>query len=193
VLGAALGVGDTFLVQDGPAAVDTPARIGDRIIAEASAHGHDPSRIAAMTGAALSLTGAGAGLGPLVPLGDIAETIRRLGARGYHLGIATTDVRSNTVRELTALGVADQLSAIRCGDDEAATKPDPAVLWQIASDWDLDASELLFVGDSRDDLLTARTAATPFVARCHPDRAPRWVTDADAVVASITELVVDDT
>ena len=79
---------------------------------------------------------------------------------------------------------------MRCGDDDGPVKPDPMVLVSIADELGIDPAGLLFVGDSRQDLATARAAGSPFVARCDPDHPPRWVGEADAVIADVAELVV---
>lgn len=184
----ALGVEDTFLVPDGPAAVETPTRIVELVVATLVARGHDPCRADTIVAAA----GTGDTLGPLRPLGDIVGALSSLHERGVLLGVATSDDRDNTIAELEVLGVAELLSTIRCGDD-ATVKPDPAVLRGIADEWGVTTAELLFVGDSRADLDTARAAGSPFVVRCDPARVPTWAGDADAIIADIEELVTWET
>ena len=180
-----LGVEDTFLVPDGPSAVETPTRIIERIVAAVVARGHDPRRVDAFVAEAA----AGHTLGPLCPIGDIVGALRMLRERGMLLGVATSDDRGNTMTELAALGVTELLPTVRCGDDDTV-KPDPAVLLGIVDEWGLGADELLFVGDSQADLETARGAGSPFVARCDPDRTPAWAGKADAIVANIAMMVV---
>ena len=185
-LSAALGVDETALVPDGPAAVETPARIVECVIEALVERGHDPKRVDVFVAAAE----AGDTFGPLRPLGDVVGALRHLCDRGVLLVVATSDGRANTIDELAELGVTALLPTIRCGDDGGAVKPDPAVLLGIADEWGIAPGMLLFVGDSRADLETARGAGSPFVARCHPERVPGWAVEADAVVADIGELVV---
>ncbi len=147
-----------------------------------------------------AITAMGAGIdaatfGPLEPLGDVVGAVETLAAI-HLLGVATADNRDNTIDELTELGIVDHLSAFRCGNDGGAVKPDPDVLLSMAREWGLDADQLLFVGDSEQDLQTARSAGCRFIAvvghalssgdPAHPSPA---ALAADAWIATIEELV----
>ena len=182
-----LGIDGDRLVPDGCAAVDTSEQIFGRVIAELVERGHDAAAAAEMVGSAAAdaMTSAG----PVQPIGDVAGALTTLRASGRRVGVATSDDRANTVSELTDLGVIDLVDAMRCADDGGPVKPDPAVLTSIANDWGVDAHALVFVGDSRNDMETARSAGCSFVARCDLDRVPRWASDADAVIASTGELI----
>ncbi len=181
-----LGVAEGGLVPDGPASVETLGQIVDRLVDELVRSGHDPSHAVEIVGG-IDLD---SGHGPLRPLGPVGAALADLSACRYPIAIATSDGRCNTVDELAVLGVAVLVDTMRCGDDDGPVKPDPMVLVSIAIEWGIDPAGLLFVGDSRQDLATARAAGSPFVARCDPDRMPGWVVEADAVIADITELVV---
>ena len=85
---------------------------------------------------------------------------------------------------------------MRCGDDGGPVKPDPEVLWSLAGELGVEPSRLLFVGDSVQDLQTARAAGMSFVAVVanplpadHPDHPSPAAIAADAWVATISELV----
>jgi len=181
-----LGVDEDGLVPDGPAAVETLDHIIDRMIGELIAGGHERDRAAELVAAA----DLGTGYGPLRPLGPVVSALGELRTRGHTLAIATSDGRGNTIDELAALGVTELIDTMRCGDDDGAVKPDPVVLVSIAAEWGIDVVSLLFVGDSRQDLATARAAGAPFAARCDPERVPSWAVHADAVIVDIGELVV---
>lgn len=188
MLNELLGLDDRGLVPDGPAAVDTAGQLVDRAAGALVARGHD--RDAAMN--AFIEASAGADFGPLEPLGDVGGALRRLHADGLFLGIATSDGRSNTLVELDSLGIGELIDAIRCGDDARAVKPDPSVLTGIAAECGCSPGEVVFVGDSRQDLATAAAAGTQFVARCAPGRVPSWVTDnAVTAILGVEELVLD--
>jgi phosphoglycolate phosphatase len=182
-----IGIDARGLVPDGPAAAETVGQIGDRVTGALVARGHDRTAVLAASVEAA----AGAEYGPLEPLGDVGGALRCLRAEGRFLGIATSDDRSNTLVELDSLGISALIDAVRCGDDARAVKPDPAVLTGIAAEWGCSPGEVVFVGDSRQDLATAVAAGTQFVARCDPGSVPSWVTDhAVAAVADIGELVL---
>lgn len=181
-----LGVVPGGLVPELPAAVETGPHIRRLVIGELVDRRCDPSTARAIVGKAE----ASARPGPLTPLGDVAATIRQLVASGRRVGIATSDGRRNTLAELRRLGVVDLIDTIRCGDDDGSVKPDPAVLLVMAADWGLMPADLLYVGDSRHDLRTARAAGVPFVA-VSPRGRVEWSPDpGDACVTTIDELVV---
>ncbi len=183
-----LGIDGDRLVPDGPAAVDTAEQIIGRVVAGLVERGHDASTASEMvvTIASDAITA----FGPVRPIGDVAASLAVLRGSGLRIGVATSDDRANTLTELTDIGMIDLVDSMRCADDGGPVKPDPAVLTSIATDWGVEACELVFVGDSRNDMDTARAAGCSFVARCDMDRVPDWADAADAVIASTGELVV---
>jgi phosphoglycolate phosphatase len=185
LLSDVLGVDDDGLVPDRPAAIDTGARIGDLVVGALVSQGRDPASSQAVVAAAAGL----ARLGALIPLGDVDAGLRGLAAGGRRLGIATSDGRTNTIAELEQSGLAGLFETLRCGDDIGPVKPDPGVLSGIAEEWGLAPSELLYVGDNRHDLATARSAGVPFIAVTRSGR-DSWPVDfGDAQVHSVDELV----
>lgn len=189
-LGAALtlllGLTDSHLVADGPAAVESGEEINARIVAEMVVHGHDADTASGIVQRAVGQ----ARFGPIKPIGDVSGTLRSLTAMGFRLGLATSDGVANTHAELAELGLAGTFDPVYCADDGGPVKPDPAVLIGIADAWDLAVTDIVFVGDSRQDLATARAAGARFIARCDPSATPSWaIAEADAIVTGITELV----
>lgn len=182
-----LGIEGQRLVPDSPAAVDTVEQITARVVAELTGRGHDAAAANDIVRAIVS--DIGSALGPTAPIGDLAASLTALCDAGLRVGVATSDDRANTVAELTELGIIDLVDTLRCADDGGPVKPDPAVLTSIASEWGHHVGELVFVGDSRNDMDTAHAAGCPFVARCDDGQAPTWTSDADAVVTSIDQLV----
>jgi phosphoglycolate phosphatase len=184
LLSRVLGLDEVRLFPDRPAAIDTGARIGDLIVAELVGRGRDRDASFALVTAASTA----ARFGELTPLGDVGSALRSL-VGGRRLGIATSDGRSNTIAELGQFGWLELFDTMRCGDDVGPVKPDPGVLWGIADEWGLSPTELLYVGDNRHDLATARSAGVPFVAVCRKEQEP-WAGDfGDAQVLSVDELV----
>jgi phosphoglycolate phosphatase len=186
-LAALLGLDGDRLVADGPAAVDTIEQIISRVMAELVDRGRSPDHAEKMVGAAVG--DALAAVGSIEAIGELVVSLRAMRAGGLCVGVATSDDRANTVTELTDLGAIDLVDTMRCADDGGPVKPDPGVLTSIAAEWGIAVSELVFVGDSRNDMHTARAAGCSFVARCDRDRWPRWTIEADAIVSSIDELV----
>lgn len=86
-------------------------------------------------------------------------TLTQLAAAGYLLAIATGKSRRGLDRALAESGVGDYFATTRCGE-EAAPKPDPAMLRDILSDLDTSPQHTLMVGDTEFDLLMAAAART---------------------------------
>ncbi len=187
-LSVVLGVRDDHLVADGPAAVKSEAEVKSLAVAYLVDRGWQAERASRRYDAACFT----APFGPLTPIGDVAGTMRSLAAAGYQLGVATSDSRANTVAELDELGIANIISALRCGDDETI-KPSPRVLLGIGEAWSLTPPQILFVGDSLQDAETARAAGCLFVALVGPGSSPvaanTVVVASDAWIQSIDELI----
>lgn len=186
-LAGVLGIDGRRLVPDSPAAVDTASQIIGRVVNElvdrgiAVAEAHD-----AVTAVVAQSMGA---VGSVEAIGDLVAALGAMRAAGIRIGVATSDDRANTIIELTDLGAIELVDTFRCADDGGPVKPDPVVLTSVADEWGCNVRELVFVGDSRNDMATAEAAGCGFVARCDRDSAPDWASYADAVVASIDELV----
>jgi len=95
------------------------------------------------------------------------QLVADLHAAGLPLGIWTGRERTWAVAELQAHAFEAFFSPVICGDDLPSHKPDPAGLLQIAAGWRLAAAEVLFVGDSDQDLAGARAGGVPMVAIRH--------------------------
>ena len=190
-LAECLGVGVDSIVPGAPAAVKTESELLTIALDHLVGRGWSAEQAIMSIGVGID----SASFGPLQPLGAVGPTIETLAA-GNRIGVATSDNRSNTIEELELLGVAHHVSGIRCGDDGGPVKPDPEVLWGLAREWGVEPNRLLFVGDSVQDLETARAAGTSFVAvvanplpadhRHHPSPAAM---EADAWMTTISELV----
>lgn len=185
VLMGAIGLTEIDLVADGLAAVGSGEEIGACIVEQMVGRGHDGDVATASVVQAADASR----FGPIEAIGDLAETVRQLAAHDLRLGIATSDGVDNTRDELVLLDLVGVFDPICCADDGGPVKPDPDVLLGVAAAWDVDVSEIVFVGDSRQDLATARAAGARFVARCPAGAAPQWATeDADAIISAISEL-----
>jgi phosphoglycolate phosphatase len=185
VLSNVLGVDHDGLIPDRPAAIDTGAQLRDLVVEALVTRGRDPVASLATVAAAADA----ARLGELIPLGDVDSGLRGLAATGRRLGVATSDGRENTIAELEQSGFIALFETLRCGDDLGPVKPDPHVLWSIADEWGMAPSEMLYVGDNRHDLATARSAGVPFVAVCRAGRDSWPIEPGHAQVRSVDELV----
>ena len=105
----------------------------------------------------------------------IEAVLESLRARGHRLAIATGKSRRGLERALDASGLRAHFVASRCAD-ETRPKPHPAMLEELMSELDVDASAALMIGDTSHDLEMARDARVDAVAvtyGAHPEAALR--------------------
>lgn len=127
---------------------------------------------------------------------DVRETLAQLAQRGFRLAVVTNKPTPFVAPLLDALGIREYFSLILGGDDVAEKKPHPAPLYMVLGKLGLHAHELLFVGDSRNDIQAARAAGCPCVgmtygynygeaiALSHPDVVLERFTDLLPVVGA---------
>ena len=89
---------------------------------------------------------------------DVAETLSALYAKGIPLGLVTNKPTPFVLPMLERLGIAQYFKVIIGGDDVENKKPHPEALHKVMEELNLSAEELLFVGDSRNDILAAQAA-----------------------------------
>lgn len=89
---------------------------------------------------------------------QVKETLTALAAAGIPLGLITNKPTPFVAPLLTSLGLDGLFSQIIGGDDVVQKKPHPAPLYLLLAHLGLRASELVFVGDSRNDIQAAQAA-----------------------------------
>ena len=98
------------------------------------------------------------------PLFDGVETVlRQLAAQGYQLAVATGKSRRGLNRDMAEAGVTDLFPITRTAD-ETLSKPNPLMLQEILTDYDMNATEALMIGDTEYDLQLARNAGMDALA-----------------------------
>ena len=80
---------------------------------------------------------------------DVLEALRD---RGHTLAICTNKPHQPTVQVLEAYGIADFFGVIVGGDDVENRKPHPDHLIETTHRLDLDKNDVVFVGDSENDI-----------------------------------------
>lgn len=91
---------------------------------------------------------------------DVAETLGALHAKGLPMALVTNKPTPFVAPLLEALDIAKYFSVIIGGDDVKNKKPHPEPLLLVAGKLSLAPKELLFVGDSRNDILAAKAAGS---------------------------------
>ncbi|MBA2817524.1 phosphoglycolate phosphatase [Candidatus Pantoea persica] len=92
------------------------------------------------------------------------ETPLALHAQGMPIAIVTNKPTPFVAPLLQSLGIAEAFSLIIGGDDVIVKKPHPAAIFLVLGCFGVLPSQLLFVGDSRNDIQAARAAGVPNVA-----------------------------
>lgn len=98
------------------------------------------------------------------PAPGAVELVRELAARGCRLGVLTRNARELAHITLEAIGLAPFFAPQDVlGRDNAAHKPDPDGLLQLARGWEVEPSQMVMVGDYRFDLDCGRAAGSKTV------------------------------
>jgi len=85
------------------------------------------------------------------------EVIQVLDSKGYDLAIATNKSRKGLDKGLSETGLVDFFPITRTAD-EAHSKPHPQMLEEILTDYNVEASKALVIGDSEYDIQLANNA-----------------------------------
>jgi HAD superfamily hydrolase (TIGR01549 family) len=104
------------------------------------------------------------------PFRGARSLLKDLQAAAVRLGIWTGRERESSMARLRALSWGRCFAPIVCGDDLPSHKPNPEGLLRILDAWRLTPGEVLFVGDSDQDLKGGRAAGVPMVAINHGRR-----------------------
>ncbi|OAT28803.1 phosphoglycolate phosphatase [Buttiauxella brennerae ATCC 51605] len=89
---------------------------------------------------------------------EVANTLSVLAEKGLPMGLVTNKPTPFVLPMLERLGIAQYFKVIIGGDDVENKKPHPEALHKVMEELNLSAEELLFVGDSRNDILAAQAA-----------------------------------
>ncbi|RAU20402.1 phosphoglycolate phosphatase [Paramagnetospirillum kuznetsovii] len=98
------------------------------------------------------------------PWPGVVETLEELRRRGLALAVCTNKPRAATHEVLGALGLAEYFHVVVASDDAPAIKPDPAHVRVILERLGVSADAAVMVGDSINDILSARRAGVRSVA-----------------------------
>ncbi|XXN63030.1 phosphoglycolate phosphatase [Enterobacter ludwigii] len=92
---------------------------------------------------------------------QVKETLAALQAKGLPLAIVTNKPTPFVAPLLKSLGIAEYFTQIIGGDDVIVKKPHPAAIFLVLGHFGVLPGQLLFVGDSRNDILAAQAAGVP--------------------------------
>ncbi|MGL5392452.1 MAG: HAD-IA family hydrolase, partial [Shewanella sp.] len=89
---------------------------------------------------------------------DVHSVLQTLFDAGFKLAVVTNKPYRFTLPLLEAFKINGFFSLVLGGDSLAKMKPDPLPLQHLLEQWQLDNTELLMVGDSKNDILAAKAA-----------------------------------
>ena len=95
------------------------------------------------------------------PRPGAAEVLCRLVARGLRVGMVSNVGRSALTRALSRFDFARWLTPVVTRDEMTYMKPRAEGILRVLADWQVAAGDVLFIGDSRADVLGARAAGMP--------------------------------
>ena len=95
---------------------------------------------------------------------SVPATTERLIEMGFALGIASTKFRYRIEEILARAGLSNRFRVIIGGEDVTEHKPHPSALTTAIYRMQMDVNDVLYVGDSTIDALTAERARVPFIA-----------------------------
>ncbi len=118
-----------------------------------------------------------------------AATLKLLRSSGYQLACITNKQSRFTELLLKALGVYDDFAMILSGDTLARCKPDPLPLVHVGQQLNVAPAQMLMVGDSLTDVLTARAAGVDVVCVSYGYGQDIHTATPDQVIDSLSELI----
>lgn len=124
---------------------------------------------------------------------NVKETLETLKAQGYILAVVTNKPTKHVQPVLAAFGIDHLFSEMLGGQSLPAIKPHPAPLYYLCGKFGLYPKQVLFVGDSRNDILAAHSAGCPAVGLTYgynynipiAEANPDWVFDDFAKILEI--------
>ncbi len=93
-----------------------------------------------------------------VPVTDLAAFFARLHARGFKLGVASSDNERSIRQTAKRFGFTEYIDYVAGYDSGHGTKPEPGMVLGFCAATSLDPSEVAVVGDNNHDLHMGRNA-----------------------------------
>ena len=123
----------------------------------------------------------------------VKETLERLKAQGHILAVITNKPTKHVQPVLAAFGIDHLFSEMLGGQSLPAIKPHPAPLYYLCGKFGLYPKQILFVGDSKNDILAAHAAGCAVVGLTYgynynipiAEANPDWVFDDFADILQI--------
>ncbi|WP_163935587.1 phosphoglycolate phosphatase [Paraferrimonas sp. SM1919] len=109
----------------------------------------------------------------------VAETLDSLQKMGLTLAVVTNKPYRFTPKLLEALGIAHHFSYVLGADSLERMKPDPLPLQHLLAEIGINNTQLLMVGDSKNDILCGQAAAVDTIAVTYGYNYGECITDSN--------------
>ena len=121
------------------------------------------------------------------------ELLIQLEQRNIPWGIVTNKPRGLSEALLKALNLTERCAVLVCPDDVKNTKPDPEPMFLAASQLNIDADQIIYVGDHPRDIDAGKNANMPTILAAYGYLPPESADDleawgADYIVQDVTKL-----
>ncbi|TNG94631.1 phosphoglycolate phosphatase [Pasteurellaceae bacterium USgator11] len=124
---------------------------------------------------------------------NVKATLETLKTQGYTLAVVTNKPSKHVQPVLAAFGIDHLFSELLGGQSLPAIKPHPAPLYYLCGKFGIYPKQLLFVGDSKNDILAAHKAGCPVVGLTYgynynipiSEANPDWVFDDFADILTV--------
>lgn len=124
---------------------------------------------------------------------NVKETLENLKARGFILAVVTNKPTRHVQPVLKAFAIDHLFSETLGGQSLPAIKPHPGPLYYLCGKFGFYPHQVLFVGDSRNDILAAHAAGCPVVGLTYgynynipiAESKPDWLFDDFAEILNI--------
>ena len=119
----------------------------------------------------------------------VPETLETLHGRGWRLAVATNKPQAASEQVLETFGLAPPIEAVAGGDRFAVRKPEAGHLLGTLELLGIAPEAAIMVGDSRNDVLSARNAGLPVIVMSYGyGKIPAHDLGADAVIDRFDQL-----
>ena len=119
----------------------------------------------------------------------VADTLGALHAKGLPLALVTNKPTPFVAPILSSLDIAKYFTVVIGGDDVKNKKPHPEPLLMVAEKLGLAPAELLFVGDSRNDIQAAKAAGCCSIGLTYGYGEPISLSEPDYIFDQFNELL----
>jgi len=125
----------------------------------------------------------------LTPIGEPKRIFLELKGLGVSAGVGTNDSEASARRQVSALGLLEDLDFIAGYDSGFGSKPDPGMIHAYAERLGVDVGSVAMIGDTLHDMVAARAAGAVAIAVLSgPAGREDLEAVADYVIEDITAL-----